>query len=155
MRGFRPSNSLPSLATSTKRELLLIVVVLVLIIIALTTSIVFFLFIINQDLRSKVLTRVRNGRWRIKSSHLMHRRVRKIESSCCVLLIPFLPMELLSHALTVGLTLSSTFAEHVEASKETFGNEIQLALLAPTSPMRVRGTLHWKGIIRAPWWWFL
>jgi hypothetical protein len=126
MRGFHPPNSLPLWQQAPKRELLLLVVICILIIIVLTTSIVLFLFIIiiNRDPRAKVLPRVRNGRWRIKGSHLMHRRVRKIELSYHVFLIPFLPMEFLSHPLMVGLTLSSIFAEHVEASKQTLGNEI-------------------------------
>jgi hypothetical protein len=33
-------------------------------------------------------------------------------------------MYLLSQSLTIDITLSSIFAEHVEASKQTLGNEV-------------------------------
>jgi hypothetical protein len=123
MRGFHPPNSLPLWQQAPKRELLLLIVVLI--IITLNTSIVLFLFmIINRDPRAKVLPRIRNRRWRIKGFHLMHRRVRKTEPSCHVLSILFLHMYLLSQSLTIGITLSSIFAEHVEASKQTLGNEV-------------------------------
>jgi hypothetical protein len=91
-RGFHPPNPHPLCQQAPQRELLLVVLVLLLII-TLTTSIVLSLFIIiNRDPRAKVLPRVRNGRWRIKDSHLMHRRVRKIKLSCHVVLVLFLPM---------------------------------------------------------------
>jgi hypothetical protein len=71
--------------------------------------------------------------------------VREIEPSGHILLVPFLPMDLLSHPLTVSLTFSSILAEHVETSKKTFGNKVQLDLLTLRSPMRVRYTSIGRG----------
>jgi hypothetical protein len=85
----------------------------------------------------------------------MDRRVWKIKTSSHFLLIFLLPMKLLSQPPTIGLTLPSIFAEHVEASKQAFGKKVEFASLTPRSPMRVRGTLQRKWIIWAPCWWSL
>jgi hypothetical protein len=64
-------------------------------------------------------------------------------------------MNLLSQPPTIGLTLSSIFAEHVEASKQTLRKKVELPSITPWSPMRVRGTFHWNGVIQTLCWWSL
>jgi hypothetical protein len=85
---------------------------------------------------------------RIKGSHLMHRRVRKIEPSCHVLLIPFLPMELSSHPLPDGLTLSSIFRSMLKKPSKPLAMKFSVPFLPLGAPWEWEAPSNGRGSYR-------
>ena len=150
MRGFQAPNSLPLWHQAQKRKLLVVVVIAITISIGLGLLAIVFLFlflimswtrhfltsIVKLNIIKGILLRhivipwIIDSRRSRKISRLTNWRLRKINFGHDFLL-PFLQLkEFLIHVLPVLMDLLGVLATHVEASKNTLSNKIQLAFLA-------------------------